>query len=282
MEERALALINDHTFTLDDLTVTLFGKRVIPRGKYVPKFSHPYFVFIAVTEGKMLLSLSGGSLTLSRGEYVIIAPGCDHIPKFLSEETRVFCLSAFLSGNEHSESLSLYGSLSERLESLSGRVMSDSATFDAINATIAALEGSRYLVISEFSRLLGILLPSDPSGGRFGGQDTCLARLHRINTVANVYYDRNISVEELARMLYLSPRQLSRIIESTYGMGWSALINERRMKVARDLIESSDMTVEQIAEYVGFSTPRGFYSAYKRYYGKTPKQSSGVEHTFDE
>lgn len=282
MEERALALINDHTFTLDGLTVTLFSKKVIPRDKYVPRFSHPFFVFIVALDGEMLLSTADNSVTLSKGDYILIRPGCDHIPEFLCENTSVFCLSVSLSGSEDPSCGSLYDSLTKRLYALSGKVFSDPEIFASVSAVINALNGSRFLVISEFARLLDLIIPLNKDDKISSVHDTDLERLHRINTVANVYYDRNISVEDLGRMLYLSPRQVSRIIENNYGMSWSQLIGERRMKVARDLLESSDMSVEQISEYVGFSSPRGFYSAYKRYYGTTPRRSSGVEHTLDE
>ena len=100
--------------------------------------------------------------------------------------------------------------------------------------------------------------------------DGNISRIHKINTLANVYYDRNISIEDIAKLLFLSTRQANRIIQNYYGCTWRELVIQKRMMVAADLLQNTEMTVEEISEYVGYESVRGFYSAFKKYYKKPP------------
>ena len=45
---------------------------------------------------------------------------------------------------------------------------------------------------------------------------------------------------------------------------------QKRMTLARNLLENSDMTIEEISEYVGYDSTRGFYSAFTKYFGENP------------
>jgi AraC family transcriptional activator FtrA len=79
-----------------------------------------------------------------------------------------------------------------------------------------------------------------------------------------------VSVEDLARVAHLSPRQFSRRFRAATGMSPGAWLLRRRLDAALPLLESSDEPVELVAARVGFPTPAAFRRHFARAYGVPP------------
>lgn len=82
-------------------------------------------------------------------------------------------------------------------------------------------------------------------------------------------------VEGLSRRLGYSPRHLQRMITAELGAGPLALARSRRSQVARVLIETTDMTMADIAFAAGFSSVRQFNASIRQSYALTPSQMRG-------
>lgn len=93
---------------------------------------------------------------------------------------------------------------------------------------------------------------------------------------AVAYIDANLSGElslhSLARLLRLSPGYLSALFHRETGMTLAAYILSQRMKAALQLLQSTRLQVQTIAQLSGFSDPNYFGKQFKRYYGVTPLQ----------
>jgi two-component system, response regulator YesN len=100
------------------------------------------------------------------------------------------------------------------------------------------------------------------------------------------YYDRVVEitrghvVENLATATLtsaadavgLSPTHLCRLFSSHAGEGFSEFLMRTRMTRAQELLERSSARVAEIATEVGYSTPRSFCRAFRRYFGKSPRR----------
>ena len=83
-------------------------------------------------------------------------------------------------------------------------------------------------------------------------------------------YTSPISLEELA---YLSGRSLSsfkRDFLSIYGETPAKWIRERRLSKARQMLQSSQMSVADVAYSLGFENPTHFSRIFKQQYGIPP------------
>lgn len=89
-----------------------------------------------------------------------------------------------------------------------------------------------------------------------------------ISEFFSLNYNKNITVADLAKELSLSSVQAQRIIKKHTGKTFGENLLEYRMTVANNLIETTDMTMEDVAAYVGYSSYSGFWKAYKKYTGK--------------
>ncbi len=82
--------------------------------------------------------------------------------------------------------------------------------------------------------------------------------------------DQNLSVEYLGSMLQLSRTQLFRRVKTVTGKGPLDYIRERRLIRADQLLHTTDMTIQQVALELCFSSSGYFTKCYKEYFGHLP------------
>lgn len=85
-----------------------------------------------------------------------------------------------------------------------------------------------------------------------------------------LYEYKSLSLEELARRLYLGPRQTQRLLQEYYGKTFQEKKAEARMSAAAILLGDKSKSIAFIAEALGYSSPEQFSTAFKRYYRKSP------------
>ncbi|HEX7914679.1 GlxA family transcriptional regulator [Rudaea sp.] len=115
---------------------------------------------------------------------------------------------------------------------------------------------------------------------RSGGQSQFSALLEldpqsdRIQSALS-YARRNLrkalSVEELADVAHLSPRQFSRVFHDETGHPPAKAVENLRVEAAKTLIETSDHSIETIARETGFGDPERMRRAFMRKYAQPPQ-----------
>ena len=105
-----------------------------------------------------------------------------------------------------------------------------------------------------------------------GSADACTdARMIEImNYVQANYID--ITLDDLAENFFLSKPYLSKYLKEKSGMTFGDLVKKIRMKKAKALLKSSNMTVENIAMSVGYQNVEHFNRLFKKAYDMTPMQ----------
>ena len=85
-------------------------------------------------------------------------------------------------------------------------------------------------------------------------------------------YNEDSSAEDLASLLHITSRQLSRIMQNLYGCTFRQRLLETRLYHAKSLLLQTNQPVWQIATACGFSTAGAFCTAFRNAVGKTPTQ----------
>lgn len=80
--------------------------------------------------------------------------------------------------------------------------------------------------------------------------------------------------EHLARRLGMSVRSLQRRLEER-GVSVQALLDEARTAAALELLADERLSIDEIAERVGYASARSFRRAFKRWTGETPAAARG-------
>ena len=88
---------------------------------------------------------------------------------------------------------------------------------------------------------------------------------------------RNLSSPDLNRQLiadvvHMHPDYISNLFHRKMGISLSNYILNERLKAAKVMLATTDLTLQQISAKVGFSAPTYFHRQFKRSFGITPQQ----------
>ncbi len=95
-------------------------------------------------------------------------------------------------------------------------------------------------------------------------------RNYMIDLYINRNFNRDISLKELSKLLYMSERHADRVVMAIYGQSFHERVIYLRMENAVKLLSETDMSVKTVATAVGFHSANGFYRSFGKIYGITP------------
>lgn len=90
------------------------------------------------------------------------------------------------------------------------------------------------------------------------------------------------NLADLAHRVGTNERKLTEIFRHTVGMTVFDFVTQRRLEVARQLLQESDLQIRQIADRIGYLNPGDFTRAFRRQYGITPRSYRRGEVSEDE
>jgi transcriptional regulator GlxA family with amidase domain len=96
-------------------------------------------------------------------------------------------------------------------------------------------------------------------------------RIQNAITFAEKNLGSSLSVEKLAGVANLSPRQFSRAFQTETGQSPAKAVEKLRVEAARLMIESSRHAIEVIARETGFVDRRRMREAFLRTLGQPPQ-----------
>lgn len=82
----------------------------------------------------------------------------------------------------------------------------------------------------------------------------------------------SFTIEHMSNDLAINRTYLSSLFTKETGMSISAYMQKEKLDIARNMLEYSDRSIGQIAEYLQFSSPGRFGRYFKRQYQMTPRE----------
>ena len=110
---------------------------------------------------------------------------------------------------------------------------------------------------SQFSTLLELAPQSD--------------RIQRVLTYARGHLRTELSVEQLAEVANLSPRQFSRAFRAETGQSPAKAVENLRVEAARLLMEEGQLPIDTVAHETGFADRERMRRAFLRAFGQPPQ-----------
>ena len=95
--------------------------------------------------------------------------------------------------------------------------------------------------------------------------------VQKITDFIDQNYQENISLNDAARVVYLSPSYLSTLITNETGKNFTEILNEVRVKNAIELLKDPSRKISEIAYAVGFHEPQYFSIIFKKLTDLTPR-----------
>ncbi len=81
-----------------------------------------------------------------------------------------------------------------------------------------------------------------------------------------------ITIDELSKKYHINPTTLKTAFKAVYGNSIAAHIKEHRMKKAAEMLRETDMSIQEIAQAVGYDSQSKFTAAFKAYFKVLPKE----------
>jgi len=97
-------------------------------------------------------------------------------------------------------------------------------------------------------------------------------KIERMKYFALKNYHMNIHLNDLAVKLFLSPKYLSKLFKETTGMTFNQYKIGVKIEKAKELLESKDYNIYQVAEKVGYQNAESFIRVFERQTGFTPTE----------
>ncbi|MDM4719366.1 GlxA family transcriptional regulator [Micromonospora sp. WMMA1363] len=147
-----------------------------------------------------------------------------------------------------------------------------SAGIDMALALVEADHGAEFAL--EIARYLVLFFKRDGGQPQFSGMlDAQLADRVPIRAAqewVRAHVDHPLAVPELAERAHMSPRNFSRVFRREVGMTPGQYVVQTRVSRARELLESTDLSISQIARRCGFGRVETFLRTFDRAVGLTP------------
>lgn len=93
-----------------------------------------------------------------------------------------------------------------------------------------------------------------------------------VSVYIDQHYREDLSLKELAALVYFSPSHLSRTFNKECGMTINAYINRQRVAEAVRTLKTTGLSVQEIAQRCGFSNVSHFNRVFKEVTGRSPMQ----------
>jgi len=246
-----------------------------------------YFEICYVYKGNCIIQFEHEVLTLQEGELFIVAPNSLH--DFIVDNAESIVIGILIRQSTFEESF--FHMLSQQ-DLLSGffrnilyrRPTSNYLLFytdntDDIHSIIKNILMECYTEekyfnncsIAWISILFSYLLRNYSQTIRFYNYDSTNTKLPLILQYIQHNY-KNLKLHSLAEYFHYSDAHMSTLIKHNTGMNFISLINKLKISKAVEYLENTEITISEIAEYVGFNSADHFSRTFKKHHDISPKQ----------
>ena len=263
------SLFLDHTSvcTTSDVLVDL---RTLEKEKSIEPHWHNFFEFELILSGKMLHKIGDKEHTLTRGDAYLISSNGFHSmdvveetvvlnigfrAEFLTDELRNFSEIDMrtICGKFGTEEI-------DRILQISEQISYESKAEKLLNASI--ISG----LVSQLVIMLLRVSPTKPL------QNNTSLLVQRTLAYINEHFAEDVSLEEIASALSITPNYLGKIFKNSLGYTFNYHLNKTRLKNACNLLLSTNEKTSDIAKKSGYKTPEHFYLVFKKIFGIKPSE----------
>jgi AraC family transcriptional regulator len=150
------------------------------------------------------------------------------------------------------------------------------ATMRAVDAELTAGGAGGSLAAESLANVLAVhllrhvLAPRQPARRRDGALPR--ARLRAVVEYVEEHLDAGPTLGQLAGVAHLSPYHFARQFKTATGLPPHQFVILRRVERAKQLLQSGDLSLAEVALHAGFSDQSVFCLHFKRLVGVTPRQ----------
>ncbi len=104
------------------------------------------------------------------------------------------------------------------------------------------------------------------------GTNSIEEKIKRVKEYVRRNYHTQISLKDAAKVVFLSPKYLSRVFSKVAGQGFNQFKLSCKIDKAKEFLKNSSFTVEQISYKLGYQNIESFVRIFKKFTGLRPTQ----------
>ena len=248
--------------------------------------SHSFYELLWCVSGKNVEYLVGPErYRLQQGDLVFVPPGVSHRPLLPEHMEEPYCRYVLWLSPEFMERFSrLYPyPLSDKqaqpslLRTQGTRWSSLEKLFLAgVRESEQQQDGWQASVVGNTLMLLAQVKRATDDRSAQAPEAEKPELLDRIMAYVESHYPDSITIEALAREFYVSESTVSHLFKEKMGSSFYRYVTQRRLIGAKRLI-AEGYPLEEVARKVGFLDYSGFYRAFRKEYGISPRQYRSLQ-----
>lgn len=94
----------------------------------------------------------------------------------------------------------------------------------------------------------------------------------KIMKYINTYYNENITLKDVAKVVNLNPNYISQLFKKSAGTTFSRYLTDLRITNAKKMLTATDTSINDISVQTGFNDYFYFLKTFKKYTGSTPSE----------
>lgn len=251
--------------------------RVVENYNY-PIHKHSSYELIVVDRGPYRCLLNDERLILSYGEFLIIKPGDIHQDLFRpGQDHYVLHFSLKANNDIQGSMIQLFDSKVKPAMQVGSEPLGDPFSFfkrlqsELITDDVFSTYVQDSLLETFFWQLIR-LLPQETLSGQFRQLSRQMEFHEKLQNLFSKNYQRSLTVAEIAREFGMSERTLAYRCQELINQTPSRAFTEFRIGKAVELLQTSNKSIQQISDDMGFENPFHFSRVFKSVMELSPKQ----------
>lgn len=246
---------------------------------------HSCFEFTSIRKGKAIYYIGEKSYAVKAGDFILFNPTQYHGWEVLTETMEISAILfpyTFLQANlttYHGVYLKAFLEGGGYFQNYIGK---EDDYSNELNCCIQSLErefsqkksGFQLMVQADLIKILTLLTRYYVKANENMVEYSMRAEVAKRLEPAIIYiyhnYDKKITLEEMARLCYMSPNYFSAYFKKSCGCSFIQFLNELRTQKAKMQLLATDKSIMEISLDCGFMNLSNFYRIYEKFLGITP------------
>ncbi|MCH3987479.1 MAG: AraC family transcriptional regulator [Lachnospiraceae bacterium] len=225
-----------------------------------------HYILHCIIRGKGQYHIGGKTFELSRGDCFLLPPHRPILYQSDAADPWVYYWIGF-DGTNLQHLFTLWGMSTESPILHDSRIDDIETLFRPIVASNITSVSETYRAISVFYALCSILINNNQKNKPMSVKETYVTQVTGL--ILNSYF-KNINIQTLSDAVGLDRTYLHRIFKEVHGVSIKKYIGQLRINRAKEFLANTEMSMEQIAYYCGYSTEQYFSIAFKKETGMAP------------
>ena len=258
----------------------LWFRAMVLEGEWnIPRHTHSTYEFHFIFSGSCIVVLDGEEFVVNAGEFYLTAPSVYHEQKSSGLERFVeYSINCDLklaedipSEAEHILSVLAKSPCRPVKDSTGIMKLFNKALDEAYRRNLGFLNNIKSLalmIVINSARAISGNIPARYDFPHKPGKNDY--RLRQIHGFIEDNITGSITTGDISKHMFLSEKQVSRIIKQSMGVSTKEYVLRKKLDRAKELLKSTDLSIKQIAELLGFSSEYYFNQFFKREEGFPP------------